>query len=170
MAALALGLIIILAGLVVLALGSGWFLPYFWTGQLIGYMRENAWETMAAGVLLVLVGLLFFLRPRESSPSFALPSRLGEVRITEEALREIIARAAQGVSGVQQVESALRERPEGLEVRVSGQLHPGVAVAQVSEELQNAVRSDVEQYTGIKVAEVKVLVRGMFTARPARVR
>lgn len=171
MAALALGLILVLAGLGVLALGSGWFLPYLWLDQGIRHIRGNAWESMAVGALLLLVGLLLLLRPREGSqPSFVVPSRLGEVRVTLEALKEIIARAAQGLSGVQQVESSLVQRPEGLEITVVGQLHPGVIVTEISEELQNTVKNDLEQYTGIKVVEVKVLVRSLYSARPARVR
>lgn len=171
MAALALGLIIGVLGLGLFLLGSGWGLPYYWVDQGLLNIRVNAWESMAAGALLILVGLLLVLRPREKSqPSFSVPSRLGEVRVTADALKEIIARAALSLTGVQAVESSLVQHPEGLEITVAGQLTPGVVVREVSEELQNSVKTEVELYAGLKVVEVKVLVKNMYSNRPARVR
>lgn len=171
MAALVLGIILAALGLGFLLLGSGWYLPYRWLDHALQYIRGNAWGSMAAGALLMLVGLLLLARPRENSQaSFSVPSRLGEVRVTAEALKEIIARAALNLSGVRAVDSSFCQRPEGLEISVASQLAPGVVVKEASEKLQNSVKTEVEQYAGLKVVEVKVLVKSVYLNRPARVR
>lgn len=171
LAVMLLGLLILLAGLGILALGTGWSLTHDWVAQALVLVYDHAWETMAFGALCVLVGVLLILRPREHQDvAFAVPSRLGEVRITQEALRGIITRAALGVEGVRQVEATLEQRPEGLEITVIGELLPEVVLREISETLQTVVKRDVENYTGIRVTEVKVLVRSVEALHQARVK
>lgn len=171
MAAYGLGLLIIVLGLWLAALGTGWSLPYEWMNQGLNLVRISPWETMAIGILLVLLGVLLLSR-REGGHelSFSVSSKLGEVRVTQDALREIISRTTLALQGVRHVESSLLQRPEGLEITVAAQFSPEVVVTEKSEEIQSAVKHDVEYYAGIRVAEVKVLVRSLETVRPARVR
>lgn len=169
--AVVLGLIIFILGLGILALGTGWSLPHEWVVQTLALILSHSWETMAIGAVCILLGLLLLLRPREpQNVSFVVPSRLGEVRITEAALRAIVARAALAIEGVRQVDSTLWQRPEGLEITVSGELLPEVVLTEVSESVQTVVKTDVENYTGIRVTEVKVLVRSVEGLRQARVK
>ncbi|MHB1653789.1 MAG: alkaline shock response membrane anchor protein AmaP [Desulfitobacteriaceae bacterium] len=171
LAAFGFGLIVMILGLWLSALATGWSLPYLWLGQGLDLLKANPWESMTLGILLVLLGLLILLRPQKAAKlSFAVPSRLGEVRVTQEALREIISRTALSLQGIRYVESSLWQRPEGLEITAVSQLNPDVVVTEIAEELQTIVKRDVEHYAGLRVAEVKVLVRNLETARPARVR
>lgn len=171
LALILLGLLILLAGLGILALGTGWSLAYDWVNQALLLVRDHAWETMTIGAFCLLVGVLLILRPRDHHEvAFVVPSHLGEVRITQDALRGIITRAALGVEGVRQVESTLQQRPEGLEITVIGELFPEVVLREISEILQTVVKKDVENYTGIRVTEVKVLVRSVEALHHARVK
>lgn len=171
MAVISLGLIILILGLGILILGTGWNVPHDWVAQMLELIRAHSWETMAVGALCLLLGLLFLVRPRENREvAFVVPSRLGEVRITQDALRGIVARAALGIEGVRQVDATLWQRPEGLEITVSGELLAEVVLTEISEALQTAVKRDVENYTGIRVTEVKVLVRSVEGLRQARIR
>lgn len=171
MAVFGIGLILVLLGLWLAILATGWSVPYLWMNQGLDIIRTNPWETMAFGVLLMLLGLLILVRrqPR-TEMSFSVPTKFGEVRVTQDALREIISRSALALEGIRQVESSLWQRPEGLEITVVSQFNPEVVVTEISEELQTVVKRDVEHYAGIRVAEVKVLVRSLETVRPARVR
>lgn len=171
MFAYALGCLLILVALWIFAVATGWGLPYLLLVQGLEWLKANPWESSFAGVFLLLVGLLLFIRPRESKDgAFLTPSRGGEVRISSEALQEIIARSATVLPGVLQVQSTLRERETGLQIMVSCQLEQDVIIPQMSEELQVKVKQDVELYTGILVTEVKVLVRSLEKTRLARVR
>jgi Uncharacterized protein conserved in bacteria len=171
MVAYVLGLLLICGALWILALVTGWALPYLVLVQGLEWLKKNPWEgTVVAGFLLLL-GLLLFIRPREKSErSFRTPSKGGEVRISLEALREIIARSATELPGVLDVQSNLRERENGLQIMVACQFEQGVLIPKTSEELLAKVKQDVELYTGIIVTEVKVLVRRLEKTRSARVR
>lgn len=171
MLAYVLGCLLIIGALWILGIAIGWGLPYLYLAQGLEWLKVNPWESAALAAFLLLLGLLFFIRPRENGErAFRAPSKGGEVKISQEALQEIIARSAMVLPGVQQVQASLRERENGLQINVFCQFEQGVIIPQTSGELQKQVKTDVELYTGISVSEVKVLVRRLEKARPVRVR
>ena len=171
MLAYALGLILILGAFWILAMATGWGLPYVLLVHGLEWLKANPWESTAVAAVLLLLGLLLLVRPRESSDrSFQTASKRGNVRISQDAIQEIIARSATALPGVLQVKSNLREREGGLQIMVSCQFEQGERIPQTSEELQAKVKADVELYTGIMVTEVKVLVLRLEKAHLTRVR
>jgi uncharacterized alkaline shock family protein YloU len=166
-----LGLTLLLGALWILAIATGWGLPYILLAQGLDWLRASPWESTIVAAVLLLVALLLFMRPRESSDrSFQTSSKGGNVRISQAALQEIIARSATALPGVLQVKSNLRERDNGLQIMVSCQFEESELIPKISEELQAKVKADVELYTGIMVTEVKVLVLRLEKAHLARVR
>jgi len=171
MLAYALGLTLILGALWILAMATGWGLPYVLLANGLEWLKANPWESTVVAAVLLLLGLLLFVRPRESSDrSFQTSSKGGNVRISQDALQEIIVRSATALPSVLQIRSKLREREAGLQIMVSCQFEQGERIPQTSEELQAKVKADVELYTGIMVTEVKVLVLRLEKSHLPRVR
>ena len=171
MLAYALGIALIFVALWILAMATGWVLPYFLLTHGLKWLRANPWESVVIAAVLLILGLLLFIRPRETSDrSFQTSSKGGNVRISQDALQEIIARSAMALQGVLQVKSNLRQLETGLQILVSCQFEQGELIPQTSEELQAKVKADVELYTGIRVTEVKVLVLRLDKAHLTRVR
>lgn len=171
MLAYALGLTLILGALWILAIATGWGLPYSVLVEGLDWLRMYPWESVVVSGLLLLVGLLLLMRPRERRiREFRTSAKGGAILISQEALQEIIVRSATALSGVIKVQSSLRELEKGLEITVFCQFEQGVVIPQTSGELQTKVKEDVELYTGITVTEVKVLVRRLEKARAARAR
>ena len=171
MLAYAVGTSLILVALWILAIATGWGLPYILLTHGLEWLKSNSWESTVVAAVLLLLGLLLFVRPRERADrSFQTSSKGGSVRISQDALQEIIARSATTLPGVLQVKSNLRERESGLQIMVSCQFEQGELIPQTSEQLQAKVKADVELYTGIKVTEVKVLVLRLEKAPLTRVR
>jgi uncharacterized alkaline shock family protein YloU len=171
MFAYALGCLLIVGALWLAAVATGWGLPYLLIVRGLEWLKTNPWESIFVAGFLLLLGLFLFVRPRESMErGFLTFSKGGEVRISQEALQEIITRSAMVLPGVLQVQSSLKERETGLQIIVSCQFGQDVLIPQMSEELQAKVKQDVELYTGILVTEVKVLVRSLEKTRLARVR
>jgi len=162
--------LVILAGWI-LAVATGWALPYDLLDQGLDWLKGNPWESTVLAALFLVVGLLLFFRPREKKEySYLAPSKWGEVRVTYEALQEIIARSAMAIVGVRHVQASLRQMEDGLEIKVVAHLSPDLVIPETSVALQEQVQKDVEHFTGIRVSEVKVLVRSLEPARVARVR
>lgn len=166
-----LGCIVILAAIWILAMATGWSLPYLLLVQGLEWLKMNPWESTVVAAALLLVGIILLVRPREGTERFfRTPSKGGSVRISQDALQEIIARSAMGLTGVLQVKSHLRERDSGLQIIISCQFEQGEIIPKTSTELQAKVKEDVELYTGIRVNEVKVLVLRLEKGYVARVR
>lgn len=171
MLAYVLGIILVILAGWILAIAAGWLLPYNLLASGLEWLKGNPWESTVLAAFFLLLGLLLFFRPREKQEySYRTVSKWGEVRVTYEALQEIIARSAMAVPGVRQVQSGIRQREGGLEIKVVAQLTPEMVIPETSEELQQKVQQDVEHFTGIRIAEVKVLVRSFEPTRAARVR
>lgn len=158
----------------ILAIATGWSLPYDILLQGVYWLKAHSWESLVLAICFLILGILPFLRSRKTTEqSFHTSSKWGEVRITMEALGDIISRSAHEMTGVRLVQPVLRQREDGLEILLNCQLNPEAVIPDMSSELQTRIKDDVEHYTGIKVAEVKVLVRrsdNSQSAQPARVR
>jgi len=170
MLAYALGLAFIIVALWVLAMATGWWLPYGLLAQGLEWLKANPWESTVLAAVLLLLGLLLVVRPRERADrSFLTSSKGGNVWISQEALREIIARSATLLPGVLQVKSDFSVQGTGLQIMLTCQFEQDALIPLKSEELQVKVKADVELYTGIQVTEVKVLVQRLEKARSLRV-
>lgn len=155
----------------ILAIMSGWNLPYEVLREGLFWLRVHPWEDLIIVACFLALGMLPFLRsrPRRTEPTFLIPSRLGEVRMSEPAMKDIVVRSAQTLPGIRQVQPSMRQREDGLEVFVYAQLNPEFVIPETTEQLQSKIREDMERYIGIKVVEVKVLVRSLEPARHSRV-
>ena len=165
-------LFIIIAGFL-MAVAFDWGYVGDFILQLVTWLRGNPWETALISIFLIGIGiaLMFIPKPRRfDEPAFHTTSKWGEVRVTYDAIKEIVARSAVSISGVRQIETQLHHRDNDLEIRIVAQLDPEVVIPEVSEQVQAQVKVDVERSTGIKVTEVKVLVRSVNAQRQARVR
>jgi hypothetical protein len=85
-----------------LAIMSGWYLPYEILSEGLFWLRVHPWQDAIIAACFLLLGILPFLKPRQrrTEPSFLIPSRLGEVRMTEPAMKDIIIRSAQTLPNV----------------------------------------------------------------------
>ncbi|MDR3288184.1 MAG: alkaline shock response membrane anchor protein AmaP, partial [Peptococcaceae bacterium] len=164
MLAYGVGVIIMVMAVWILAIATGWGLPYNLVDQGLAWLRNSPWESVVIAVFLLFIGMLFLVRRTHSGMTVVMASKYGEISITEEALREIVARSCLEHDGVQQVQANIRQRKEGVEIIISSQFSPEVVIPRLSEEMQTKVKEDVEHYTGIRIAEVKVLVRGLQAA------
>ncbi|NMA69672.1 MAG: alkaline shock response membrane anchor protein AmaP [Desulfitobacterium sp.] len=164
-----IGALLIFIALYMMAICSGWGLPYFLLLDGLQWMRNNPWESLLIAILVLLIGLIPFLKPRQRiEESFLMSTQQGEVRLTAQALADIIVRSGQNLDGVKLVRPRLKSREDGLEVMLDCQLLPEVVIPNVTTQLQSKVKEDVERLAGIKVAEVKVLVRRTEQPNPQR--
>jgi uncharacterized alkaline shock family protein YloU len=159
----------------ILAIATGWNLPYDVLQGGLLWLRAYPWESLILAIFLLILGILPFLRPRKKmiDLSFRTSSKWGEVRVTLEALADIISRSAHTMTEVRHVQPDIRQRESGLEIILNCQFNPESIIPETSDELQTRIKDDVERYAGIKVTEVKVLVRrldNVQSAQPARVR
>ncbi|MPN44998.1 hypothetical protein SDC9_192565 [bioreactor metagenome] len=85
-------------------------------------------------------------------------------------MKDIVIRSGYDFPAIRQLQPHLRQREDGIEVLIYAQLNPEVIIPETIEQLQVKVKEDIERFTGIRIVEVKVLVRNVEVAHPSRVR
>mgnify|MGYP000912402781 CR=1 FL=1 len=155
-----LGLILLVNAGWIMLLATGWELPYEYSIKLAQWLRLNPLQSLTYSLVTLLVAaFLLHNNKTKEKKSFITNTDAGELRITHEAIEDIIQRSTTGIQGLRKLNSKVHQVVEGLEIFVFCRLAEGYNIIQVSVKIQEIVRHDVEQYSGIKVKEVKVLVR-----------
>jgi uncharacterized alkaline shock family protein YloU len=86
---------------------------------------------------------------------------LGEIDITLEALNKLVESISLQQEGIVDINTNLKARDSGIYISLKGKVITGVPIQDISSNLQETVKAYIEDTTGVKVREVKVLVDGI---------
>jgi uncharacterized alkaline shock family protein YloU len=119
------------------------------------------------------VGAIFFLssvrllilafRRRQPGQQVVHETELGEVRISLDAVENLVRRVARQATGVRDVRPQVRLAPEGVEARLRVWVSPDVSIPGVARELQDALRRSVHEVVGVELAALDVQVENVTT-------
>lgn len=155
----------------ILAIVAGWNEPL----TSLAWLTRDSDTRLGVGVIaavVLVVGLrLLFGGLKNPSPAQTLiqTTSLGDIRITLGALEGMVTRAAHQVRGLKEVRPVLRCLPQGVAIFLQASVGPEINVPQVSAELQEKVRSYIEELVGVQVLEIRVLVDDVVRRSPGRV-
>lgn len=115
-------------------------------------------------VVLVLIILVLSLRsPVKREPGgVTLENELGEVSISLAAMENMVLREVKKNKGIKDVDRRVVYKPEkGLVVYLRIKIFPDLVIPDLSTELQEKIKSHLEQITGFAVSQVKILVENV---------
>ena len=167
-----LSLVFLILSLLAFALVWGWN-PAEQVFHWLDYMaRFDGKKPMAAGIVLLLLSLYIFrlaIRDMGSAPPLVWESEFGQVHISMSALESLIQRSAQDVAGVQDVETKVRARSEGVGILLSLKVLPDVSIPAAVEAVQARVKDYLKQTTGLDIADIQVKVKSLVREKKLRV-
>ena len=113
------------------------------------------------GVLFLIIGVIIILLKmrevrREQCIAFDNPE--GEVAISMDAVEEFIRRVGREFDGVKSLIPSIHAGPEGIGVAIRMDLWSGSNIPRLSEDMQNTIKSRVQDTLGINVNYVSVSV------------
>ena len=141
-----------------------------WTGpidQFQRYLLNDTQRSVVAVVVIVylVLSIKFFLQSlaAEKQPSQAIvhETGLGQVRVTAEAVENLVKRVVIQVRGVREVKPRVICTPEGINVYIRVTLSPETNIPKTSDEIQNNVTNYMDEVAGINIKSVKILVDGI---------
>lgn len=152
----------VMAALFVSGLAAlGWTTPVDLLQNFLLHERERVIIGCVV-VFFLFLSLRFFLQSLSSNaiPEHAVvkETEMGQIRVSIEALENMVCRVANQVKGVREVRPRVACQPEGINVFIRTVLSPDVNVPDVTNEIQVMVREHISENVGLKVASVKVLV------------
>ncbi len=168
--AVLLGFICLLISALITAVMFGWTSPI---QNLLTEISQNMVYSAVAAIVFLLLSILSFAMVRfrdKVQVAVSSSTKFGEIRISDRTIEGIVSRAALNIEGIKEVTPRIQPLPEGIKVFIQAVTNPDFVIPHVVETLQDAVKQDVEKFTGLKVAEVKVMVQNVDTPSPIRLR
>ncbi|WP_066637577.1 alkaline shock response membrane anchor protein AmaP [Desulfolucanica intricata] len=160
-----LNLIIIIALLVL----AGWRYP-------LNLMQEAIEIPAQKEILFTLLGLfgiggmrLFWvsLRHRKKGKHAIInENSLGQVRISLQALVNLVEKIVLEEAGIRQVKPKVIEEPAGISININVVVTPDIKVPEITNILQQRVKEYVFNVTGITVNNIKVVVENFAVNKP----
>ncbi|SFI57857.1 Uncharacterized conserved protein YloU, alkaline shock protein (Asp23) family [Paenibacillus sp. UNC496MF] len=150
--------------------GVYWF-PEAWLSNLVhnlygGGMRWLQVTVVTAAAVVFLISLRFFyisLRPSNASaPSIDQRTEFGDIRISLDTVENLALKAAARQRGVKDLKARIRIGEAGIEVSLRAIADGESSIPTLTEDIQRAVKSHVEEITGIPVANVSVFVANII--------
>lgn len=154
-----------LFSLLAVAVAFGWSRPL---DTVLAALQASSGRAAVASV-----GAIFFLssvrllilafRRRQPGQQVVHETELGEVRISLDAVENLMQRVARQVKGVRDVRPAVRLSPEGVEARLRVWVAPDISIPDVARELQDELRRSVQNVVGVELAALDVHVENVTT-------
>jgi len=147
----------------------GWPAPQFLLRDLFYPGRpEVFWLLM---VVLVLSGIrLFWVGIHKPGGAgrhvIVAESALGQVRVSLQAIENLVVKVAAQISGVRDVKARIVSVPQGVGIQIRAVVTPDINVPEVSTEMQQRVKERVFEVTGVNVSSVKVFIENISAHKP----
>ncbi|ANE48069.1 hypothetical protein SY83_19235 [Paenibacillus swuensis] len=133
--------------------------------EFIETVYTSTWLSVAivsVAMIVLLMGLrMLYISVRRGStqsPSINQRTEFGDIRISVDTVENLSLKAASRIRGVKDLKSRIRVTDAGLEIVIRSFVDGESSIPNLSEEVQRAVKTHVEDVTGIPVALVSVYV------------
>jgi len=134
----------------------------------MGESRAVQGTVIVVSVVLLLISLRFFIvsvaRGGNNAPSINQRTEHGDIRISVETVENIALKAASRTRGVKDLRARVRAVEAGLQITIRAFVDGETPIPTLSEEMQKTISEQIEETTGIPVAEVSVYIANVTQA------
>ncbi|WP_058303719.1 alkaline shock response membrane anchor protein AmaP [Gorillibacterium timonense] len=132
--------------------------------------RTAAFLIAGCCILLIVAVRLFYLSVRTSTPnvpSIDQRTEFGDIRISLDTVENLALKAASRTRGLKDLKARIKVDQAGLEIELRTVVDGETSIPAITEEVQTAIKSYIEDITGIPVARVSVYVANVVQSAPA---
>ena len=133
-----------------------------WT-EIFQIFQENKWPSVAIGLLLFLLVLLYSYtgsHRAEYERYISFEGEGGSVRISRRAIRDFLAGLAAEFSTIEKLDPEFTMKRENMDIELHVTVRPGCHIPELSRMLQERVRTTMRVSLGItQVGQVDVMVQ-----------
>ncbi|RED61652.1 alkaline shock response membrane anchor protein AmaP [Cohnella lupini] len=159
------------ASIIAIVAASGGF-SVDWLNEVVadftGDVRVVQSSVIGVAVILLLISVRFFIvsvrRDGNSAPSINQRTEHGDIRISVETVENLALKAASRTRGVKDLRARVRVSEAGLGILIRAFVDGEGSIPTMSEEMQRTVSQQIEEATGIPVAEVSVFIANVTQA------
>jgi len=130
------------------------------------YLTDNIWANIIVTVLgafiVVYAFCMMFVASKAPEPMEALIN--GTIHITLATLTALAVKYSRSVSGIRDVRVSTSVIADGVQVRIRAAVINEAVIPEVTANVQQTVRDNIENMVGLHVTEVKIIVDNSITA------
>lgn len=146
------------------------WLPEKWmtdmTHDLYGNVKWLQATVIAVSAVLFLLSVRFFYvslrRSHASAPSIDQRTEFGDIRISLETVENLALKAAGRQRGVKDLRARIVLGEAGIDITIRAIVDGETSIPVITEDIQRAVKSHIEEITGIPVSVVSVFVANII--------
>ena len=120
-------------------------------------------------LILSITFLLSGFRSEKDKRSISKASSIGDIRISLGTIENIALAASRKLSGIRETKANVVKVVDGVSITIKAVVLSDISIPDLSEDVQVKVKSSVEETTGIRVQDVRVLVENVHTGYKSRV-
>lgn len=141
------------------------------TKEILQSRNARFWTFIVAFLFLILslVSLLSGFKNARNKKAVSKRTDVGEIRISLNAIENIALSASKRLIGVKDTKAYVTKFEDGVSVIIKAVILSDVNIPSLSEDIQNKVKNSIEDNSGVKVNEIKVLVDNIHTGYKSRV-
>jgi uncharacterized alkaline shock family protein YloU len=138
-----------------------------------GYISDNILSNQGYKIILIIVEIMFLalsltfllsgINDDRDKKSISKFTEIGEIKISLHSLETIALTASKRLSGIKETRAYVNKAADGITVIVRAVVLADVNIPVLSEDIQVKVKKTVEETSGVKVNEVKVIVDNIFS-------
>lgn len=150
----------------------------YWAGVITNGMIENILILAAIGLVLLIFALRLFIAmgkknskaaERQPSAALVLEGEGGSAFITIDAIDSMVQRHCRNNNKIKECESNVRATEAGVSISLKLAALNETVIPDLSREIQQSLKENIETLTGINVKEINVLVVASPPASKPRV-
>lgn len=130
--------------------------------DMTGGYRILQGSVIGVAIIVLLVSIRFLIvsvrRDSHTGPSINQRTEHGDIRISVETVENLALKAASRTRGVKDLRARVRVSEAGLGILIRAFVDGDGSIPALSEEMQRTVSQQIEEATGIPVAEVSVFI------------
>jgi uncharacterized alkaline shock family protein YloU len=119
-----------------------------------------------------LISLMFLLSGVKSGRDKRAVSKhtnIGEIKISLDTIENIALAASRKLSGVRETKAYISRIQDNVSILIKAVVLPDINIPVLSEDMQVKVKKSVEECSGVKVSEVKILIDNLHSGYKSRV-
>lgn len=113
--------------------------------------------------------LLSGLRSNKDKKAVSKYTNIGEIRISLNSIENIALNASKKLSGVRETKAYVTKLADGVSIGIKAIVMAELNIPELSKDIQVRVKNSIEETTGIKVNDVRVMVENIYTGYKSRV-
>lgn len=147
--------------------------------EISNYLTDDVLPNHTAKLIMFVIALIFLVlsimfllsgfKSDKDKKAVSKYTNIGEIKISLNSVESIALNSSRKLMGVKESKAYVTKLDDSVSIVIKVVILTDINIPSLSEDIQIKVKNSVEETTGIKVSDVRVLVDNIYTGYKSRV-